>query len=301
MKKLHKVKQFGFLLLLLIGLGARSRTKACMDVIPKVHSMVVHYDSSYWQDLVIRIGSLRMLGNAPGTFCTCAIHNPAPLLDLIDYIALVDSGTNHRVDGVAPWYAWSAASSGWDSIYQITWDGFLSQIEGAGTVAGTPVELIVRAHFPVGYAYIPMVDDLYNSLLGWGTWNETTLRPNPDRWWVDLPGDSTLDYIAVIAPSSFFINFDEDLVYTGLPGMTMASDLEVFPNPVGDLLHLRWKRRNAGLQSWEVYDLQGHLLLQDNVPSMQSATADVSGLTAGTYLLKVNTNKGAVNKKFVVQ
>jgi hypothetical protein len=284
-------------LTLLLGWGATTGVKACFEVIPKIHSVKCYYGTNF-QDYVVRVGSLRMLGNIPGTGCTCALHNNSPIFDLIDYIAVVDSGTNHRVDGVAPWYPWALASSGWDSIYQIVWKGFLSSTQGTGTVAGQPVELIIRAHFPPGYALIPLQNDLPPTILGWGTWNDSLGRPNSDRWWLDWPVDSTFQYIPIDPVSTFFADFDDDLIYTGLPSQASIADMQLYPSPATDVLHLRMPSPNFTFRSVAIYDLNGRCRVQGLSSRGNQLDLDIAALPAGTYFLRFQTAGGAVARKF---
>lgn len=286
-------------LLLLGGLliGAWSPARACMDVIPQFHQVTCHYDSTFWVNYAVRVGSLRMLANADGTYCTCAFHNNSPFFDLIDYIALVDSGTNHLVDGISPWYEWAPASSGWDSIYQIVWRGFLSQVTFQGTQPG-PVELIIRGHFPPGYAFIPMQNDLPPTILGWGTWNNTTMRPNPDRWWLDWPLDSNFVFVNVPHGNSFFNDLDQNLVYTGSASPALADALQVFPVPARDHIDFRVSDRSVLVRSIELWDMQGRLHYRQDALAGTEGRLDLAALAPGSYCMRLQTNKGMVSKRF---
>lgn len=272
-----------------------------MDTLSRFHSVTCYYDSSHYQEFVVRVSSLHMSGDVPGTFCTCALRKSAPILDLIDYIAIVDSGTNHRIDGLAPWYFWPNASAGWDSIYNIGWDGFLSQVEGAGTAAGTPVDVIIRAHFPPGYAYVPMYDDLLFTIMGWGSWNDTIQRPNSDRWWADWPRDSNFHFIPIISPSSFFTSLDADLQYVATDPATVFAGLAIYPNPAVDALHLRMPDPRFAFSSVDIYDANGHVVMQGRSAYGNAMDLDVTALEPGAYFLRIGSAKGNVTRKIIIR
>lgn len=272
--------------------------KACFEVIPKIHAVTCYYDTTNFHEFMVRVGSLRLETNVPGTLCTFAFHNNAPILDWIDYIAVVDSGTNHRTDGISQWYRSAAASSGWDSIYQIVWDGFLGGIEGAGTTAGTPVELIIRCHFTPGYALIPLFNDLRPTIMGWGDWDDSLQRPMPNRWWLDWPVDSTFQFIPIHAPSSFFSDFDADLVYTSATPDVGAETLKLFPQPAHDVLNLFLPQPAFSFRNVDVYDVQGRPVLSGLHSPTHQLAIDISTLAPGMYFLRFRTAKGVLTRRF---
>ena len=73
--------------------------------------------------------------------------------------------------------------------------------------------------------------------------------------------------------------------------------LTVYPNPTNDVLNLTAKQA-IELKSMSVYNVVGQLVL--SVPNAKGvSTIDVSNLTAGTYFLKVVSDKGTSNVKFM--
>ncbi|WP_432671314.1 DUF7619 domain-containing protein [Flavobacterium sp. SM2513] len=73
--------------------------------------------------------------------------------------------------------------------------------------------------------------------------------------------------------------------------------LTVYPNPTNDALNLTAKQA-IELKSMEVYNVVGQLVL--SVPNAKGvSTVDVSNLTTGTYFLKVLSDKGTSNVKFM--
>lgn len=73
--------------------------------------------------------------------------------------------------------------------------------------------------------------------------------------------------------------------------------LTVYPNPTNDVLNLTAKQA-IELKSMSVYNVVGQLVL--SVPNAKGvSTIDVSNLTVGTYFLKVVSDKGTSNVKFM--
>lgn len=71
----------------------------------------------------------------------------------------------------------------------------------------------------------------------------------------------------------------------------------LYPNPVRSLLNIQTKN-NIQISSLSIYNTLGQLLLV--VPDATSAI-DVSSLNSGTYFIKVNSDKGIANSKFIKQ
>ena len=67
-------------------------------------------------------------------------------------------------------------------------------------------------------------------------------------------------------------------------------DIRLYPNPVSSNLHVSSK---ANVQKVKVYNMLGMLVknIENNLES-----SDMSNLSNGTYLLKVFTNEGVVDK-----
>ena len=80
-----------------------------------------------------------------------------------------------------------------------------------------------------------------------------------------------------------------------------VSDLEfssyftLHPNPTNDLLNIQFKN-NIQISSISIYNTLGQLILA--VPNA-TEKIDVSNLSSGNYFLKINSDKGTTNAKFV--
>ncbi len=71
----------------------------------------------------------------------------------------------------------------------------------------------------------------------------------------------------------------------------------VYPNPAQSILNIETKA-TIGLNSINIYNVLGQIVLAITNTEVVSAI-DVSGLKTGTYFIKVNTDKGMANIKFV--
>lgn len=67
----------------------------------------------------------------------------------------------------------------------------------------------------------------------------------------------------------------------------------LYPNPTSDFLNIQSQEKINGA---EIYDISGKLILKSNV---QDKKINVNSLQKGTYLIKLYTEKGIVNSKFI--
>ncbi|SDW50529.1 T9SS type A sorting domain-containing protein [Flavobacterium degerlachei] len=71
----------------------------------------------------------------------------------------------------------------------------------------------------------------------------------------------------------------------------------VFPNPVKEILNINYKN-SIEVQSIAIYDILGQMVIA--VPDANAVSKiDVSKLATGKYFLKMNTDKGSSNMKFI--
>jgi hypothetical protein len=74
----------------------------------------------------------------------------------------------------------------------------------------------------------------------------------------------------------------------------LDAGLVAFPNPVGDVLSIRWDVALNQQLSMELYDLNGRMLQQKVVAgATKSASLDMTVLPSGVYLLRID---GAVRR-----
>ena len=84
----------------------------------------------------------------------------------------------------------------------------------------------------------------------------------------------------------------------GVSEIAMDISLTVYPNPTTDKLNL--KVDNAEGLRYELYDLQGRLIVGDNI-STTTTTINTGSLPRATYLVKVITAKNLVKTFKVIK
>lgn len=70
-------------------------------------------------------------------------------------------------------------------------------------------------------------------------------------------------------------------------------EIIIYPNPTSD--YLRFTNYNLQFNSAEILDITGKLIYNKLIYN----SIDVSGLSGGVYLIKINTDKGSIVKKFI--
>lgn len=168
-----------------------------------------------------------------------------------------------------------------------------------------------KVSLPSGYNYTvtPRVHDSYNSGNGQTYTNDVLFSYNESGVWSDAyddvingsftaSGNSTLYFH--VAPyfqgltGTYLLEIQiQRTTTTAVNDILEDSDISVFPNPTSH--SLRIESKDLQIERLTIFDLSGRLMLEE----MNSKNIDVSGLTDGSYLLLVATNKGVVRKKFV--
>jgi hypothetical protein len=85
---------------------------------------------------------------------------------------------------------------------------------------------------------------------------------------------------------------------------SLQNGVSVYPNPVSDVLHLQTSA-GSNFTSWNLYNSIGALVMNgaltsNSSGSLNQSTMDVSGLTAGIYMLKVAGGSGVYQQSIVV-
>ena len=83
----------------------------------------------------------------------------------------------------------------------------------------------------------------------------------------------------------------------GTEDFQFADYFSLYPNPVNDIINIETKN-SIDVKSMAVYDILGQIIIA--VPNAKTVSnIDVSKLSTGNYFLKMNTNKGTSNVKFI--
>ncbi len=76
----------------------------------------------------------------------------------------------------------------------------------------------------------------------------------------------------------------------------LTTNISIFPNPANALLNIA---SNANITEVSIYNILGQEILHLNNDQIDKNTIDVSNLTTGNYLLKVQSNKNVQTLKFI--
>ena len=94
------------------------------------------------------------------------------------------------------------------------------------------------------------------------------------------------------------LNIQYTYVTNSLNNPTLERFTSVFPNPADKELNVLCSYK---IKSIEIYDERGVIVEKINKVNSYSRVIDIQKYNKGNYVLKVITNSGSVNKKFVVQ
>jgi hypothetical protein len=79
-----------------------------------------------------------------------------------------------------------------------------------------------------------------------------------------------------------------------------VSQMDIFPNPVMDLLYFRYLSASTSIKSVYVYDMMGRCLLQKDMDSEKEGSIDVADLVTGLYILKfISEDDSIITRKFL--
>ena len=143
-------------------------------------------------------------------------------------------------------------------------------------------------------ATLPPSEDQYNA-------------PQPNDWRtneIDLSNYDNTDDVVIRFEftSAFGNNLFIDNINIGQANSVeeeTIADFSIFPNPATDVFTVGLNDVNAS--TIQVIDLQGKVLVSQEVANQTEAKVDASQLAAGVYTVLVNTNNGIATKKLVIK
>ncbi len=83
-----------------------------------------------------------------------------------------------------------------------------------------------------------------------------------------------------------------------------ANDVMVYPNPASAFVNVEVKSSTAVSYKLQLFDLSGRQLRESNekaVPGITHSRMDLSGITPGIYIVKINSKTGSSSQKLIVQ
>lgn len=181
----------------------------------------------------------------------------------IDYASVAAATVNGGLNGLYPMYRPSAESAPWEYWDSTYWNQF---------------------PHPSG-----------------GTFHSVGLMTNPDMSRTKELAyiDSALAFIVPrIVCSMGLANCN---LATASPEQLETGSVQVFPNPSSDFVNIRSQIAGSTISSVTVMDLNGRVLRQYNGLKTMEFRMEKGEMASGMYLLQVQTLKGALTQKLVIQ
>ncbi|MBR5147331.1 MAG: T9SS type A sorting domain-containing protein [Bacteroidales bacterium] len=112
-----------------------------------------------------------------------------------------------------------------------------------------------------------------------------------------LKGDQCCYQVkAVFKNNKSALTKEECVTATGDMLEELNSRLEIYPNPVNDMLFID---ADFGINEVVIYDVYGRQQVTETPSHQDMTSVNVSGLNAGIYFVKINTNQGEIVKRFI--
>jgi hypothetical protein len=117
----------------------------------------------------------------------------------------------------------------------------------------------------------------------------------------------TLDYylmdICLPFPADSLVYYDymefDVRVATGIKE-ELDNEFKVYPNPANEQLFIEKNSQSQNLDV-EIYSMTGQLVMKELLRNTSTVSLDVSGLTKGIYILKLNTDTDSYNTRIIIQ
>jgi hypothetical protein len=75
------------------------------------------------------------------------------------------------------------------------------------------------------------------------------------------------------------------------------NDLTIYPNPVKDILILNFQESGISFESYEIYSLDGSLLLNAEIEMNRYIEVDLEHLNSGVYIIKLKGKKSIISRR----
>ncbi|MEM7660058.1 MAG: T9SS type A sorting domain-containing protein [Bacteroidota bacterium] len=268
--------------------------QACVDP-DTIATVTVNYDSAMRQ-VEIRVSNLRLMTEAPNTFCSCAVSSYSDVFTDLLYVAFVDSGTNQPYQGFAQWGDNLGASSSWDASTSgyPSWNGYVAEVVNSGLSPGNPVDLLIRAELPPGYTVSFLDSAISSTFIGTDEWDPATQSLTNSHQGLHSTGQ--LGYTLTEQDSTYFTAVDDaiEAFYssTSIDREALLEAYQIGPNPFQDRLTIRYEADQLTAESLHLLDAQGRMFLpvfqEVQVGSQRLLQLDFQDhqLPSGVYVLR---------------
>ena len=136
----------------------------------------------------------------------------------------------------------------------------------------------------------------FTSTGGWQTWQTTNTS---EVFWLDK---GVYHIRLLITNQEFNLNWFEFNVVAGLSNREIDFDVKIFPNPTEGIVNLNIDTKNANTFVLKVFNQIGEILITRELKNTNNIkeSLDLSEYSNGIYFVSINSNKGRVVKKVVL-
>ena len=128
-------------------------------------------------------------------------------------------------------------------------------------------------------------------------WPTCDLAKYPGSNW-DQVNDTSIYMALGICPIKALNNSSSDSLDSGVVSVELLEEnIEIYPNPAKDVLNIN---SAFAIKEVEIYDALNRLI-EKRKANNKNIQLNIANLKAGTYLVKINTAKGEVKKKLIVE
>jgi hypothetical protein len=101
-----------------------------------------------------------------------------------------------------------------------------------------------------------------------------------------------------VASETFTVSAEFTAITTGIDNSIANNGFEIFPNPANNVLNIRFGKLPTDKTTIEVLDIIGQTVYTDSVRD-QDMAIDVSNLSKGNYILKLQSGTDIVTERFI--
>ncbi|WP_081990170.1 T9SS type A sorting domain-containing protein [Psychroserpens sp. Hel_I_66] len=127
------------------------------------------------------------------------------------------------------------------------------------------------------------------------------IKPNPGYAIGDIiPNTASIffDFNAPVITNTFTTEFVEENLSVNEAGFT---SFNLYPNPAKDKVTIRLNTNNFGNLTVNITDLQGKLILEQQISEENNMELDIAALQSGLYFVKLNNNNKSFVKKLIIE
>ncbi len=88
---------------------------------------------------------------------------------------------------------------------------------------------------------------------------------------------------------------------TGINETPIAASISVQPNPAGDYFKVSFGDLNSQVREMELFDVSGRMVKSIAIDNSSQVTVQRGNLASGSYVIRIKTDKGEVQKKLLLQ